>query len=370
MSHFTVINEDPGCAARRGVLTTAHGSVQTPAFMPVGTAGTVKGILPDQLRRTGTEIMLANTYHLMLRPGVDVVEKIGGLHRFTAWDRPILTDSGGYQVFSLNALTKVDDEGVDFASHIDGTRVRLNAEIATNIQNRLGADIIMAFDECTPFPAERPLLEKAVARTIAWARRCRAAHQKSDQLLFGIVQGGVDAELRRHCAEEVVRIGFDGYAIGGLSVGEGHEHMIATVARTAPLLPTAAPRYLMGVGTPADLIAAVRAGVDMFDCVLPTRNGRNAFAFTEPGPLRLRNSVHIDSVEPVESGCDCTCCRHFTRGSIRHFFNCGEMLGPILLSLHNLRFYQRLMRTIREQIEQGHFAAWAADAVEKYSTVR
>jgi len=370
MSHFTVSTEDPGCAARRGVLTTAHGTVQTPTFMPVGTAGAVKGILPDPLRQTGAEIILANTYHLMLRPGVDVVEKLGGLHRLTAWDGPILTDSGGYQVFSLNALTKIDDEGVEFASHVDGTRVRLNAETATDIQSRLGADVIMAFDECTPFPVEQAALEQAVARTIAWARRCRNAHRKPDQLLFGIVQGGVDAEMRRQCAAEIVRIGFDGYAIGGLSVGEGHEHMIGTVELTAPLLPATAPRYLMGVGTPADIIAAVRAGVDMFDCVLPTRNGRNAFAFTQHGPLRLRTSAHIDSTEPVESGCDCTCCRHFTRGAIRHFFNCGEMLGPILLSLHNLRFYQRLMQTIREQIERGRFAAWAADALEKYRTVR
>jgi len=370
MSHFDVIQKDPRCSARRGTLTTAHGTVQTPAFMPVGTAGAVKGIQPQQLQETGAEIMLANTYHLMLRPGVEVVEKLGGLHHFTAWDRPILTDSGGYQVFSLSALTQIDDEGVEFASHIDGARVHLNAETATRIQNRLGADIIMAFDECTPFPVEKAHLEKAVARTVAWARRSKAAHQRPEQLLFGIVQGGVDAEQRRRCAAEIVEIGFDGYAIGGLSVGEGHEHMIATVELTAPLLPAEAPRYLMGVGMPADLIAAVRAGVDMFDCVLPTRNGRNAFAFTDQGPLRLRNSAHIDSTEPVEPGCDCTCCRHFSRGAIRHFFNCGEMLGPILLSLHNLRFYQRLMRTIRRQIDQARFAAWADGALEKYSTVR
>ncbi len=328
--------------------------------MPVGTAGTIKGATPAQIKATGAGIVLANTYHLMLRPGADVVQRIGGLHRFMAWDRPILTDSGGYQVFSLSALTRIDDEGVEFASHVDGARVHLNAEIATDIQNKLGADIIMCFDECTPFPARPEQVQKAVERTIAWAQRCKEAHHRDGQLLFGIVQGGIDPELRSHCAEEIVRIGFDGYAIGGLSVGEGHDHMIRTVQHTAARLPADHPRYLMGVGMPIDIIAAVCAGVDMFDCVLPTRNGRNAFAFTRQGPLRLRNSVHIDSVEPIEDGCDCYACRHFTRGAIRHFFNCGEMLGPILLSLHNLRFYQRLMTEIRTRIEQGSFEAWAS----------
>ncbi|MDI9433849.1 MAG: tRNA guanosine(34) transglycosylase Tgt [Sedimentisphaerales bacterium] len=370
MPHFEVIASDPHCGARRGVLTTAHGAVQTPAFMPVGTAGTVKGLTPDQIEATGAAIILGNTYHLMLRPGVEVVERIGGLHRFTAWDRPILTDSGGYQVFSLSALTRIDDEGVEFASHVDGAKVHLNAEIATDIQNRLGADVIMCFDECTPFPAEPDRLEKAVARTVAWARRCRQAHRRDGQLLFGIVQGGIDLALRSHCAEEIVRIGFDGYAIGGLSVGEGHEHMVHTVEHTAALLPADRPRYLMGVGMPADIIAAVRAGVDMFDCVLPTRNGRNAFAFTRQGSRRLRNSAHIDSIEPIEAGCDCYACRHFTRGAIRHFFNCSEMLGPILLSLHNLRFYQRLLAEIRLQIERGTFDRWAAAELTRGDTVR
>jgi queuine tRNA-ribosyltransferase len=341
--------------------------------MPVGTAGAVKGILPCLLEETGTQIILANTYHLMFRPGVEAVERIGGLHRLMAWDHPILTDSGGYQVFSLSALTRIDDEGVEFSSHIDGARARLNAEIAIDIQSRLGADIIMCFDECTALPADQARLETTVRRTIEWAQRCRTAHrhwvetQNVASLLFGIVQGGTDPELRRRCAEQIVEIGFDGYAIGGLSVGEGHGNMVRTVEFTAPLLPADRPRYLMGVGMPVDILAAVRAGVDMFDCVLPTRNGRNAFAFTEQGPLRLRNSVHGDSTEPVESGCDCYGCRHFTRGAIRHFFNSGEMLGPILLSLHNLRFYQRLMASIREHIERGDFAAWAAGQVDRYS---
>ena len=374
MPCFQVLNTDPNCAARRGVLTTAHGTVPTPAFMPVGTGGAVKGIASEQLEATGAGIILANTYHLLLRPGVDVVERLGGLHSLMAWDRPILTDSGGYQVFSLSALTKIDEEGVEFASHIDGARIHLNAEIATEVQVRLGADIIMCFDECTPFPVEKTRLEQAVARTTQWAKRCKATHrplveaQKTASLLFGIVQGGIDAELRRRCAGQIVDIGFDGYAIGGLSVGEGHVEMARTVQHTVPALPADAPRYLMGVGMPVDILAAVMAGVDMFDCVLPTRNGRNAFAFTQRGPLRLRNSSHTDSTEPVEPGCDCYGCRHYTRGAIRHFFNSGEMLGPILLSIHNLRFYQRLMSDIRDHIERGDFADWAAREIEKYTT--
>jgi len=373
MSHFRTVTTDRHCSARRGVVDTAHGTIQTPAFMPVGTAGAVKGVVPCLLEETGTEIILANTYHLMLRPGVEAVERIGGLHRLMAWNHPILTDSGGYQVFSLSGLTRIDDEGVEFSSHIDGARVHLNAEMAIDIQSRLGADIIMCFDECTPFPVDPGRLETAVARTIEWAKRCKAAHrywvetQTTASLLFGIVQGGIDPELRRRCARQIVEIGFDGYAIGGLSVGEGHDSMVRTVELTAPLLPDDHPRYLMGVGMPVDILSAVRAGVDMFDCVLPTRNGRNAFAFTEQGPLRLRNSVHGDSTEPVERGCDCYGCRHFTRGAIKHFFNSGEMLGPILLSLHNLRFYQRLMSNIREHIERGDFAAWAAGQMNSYA---
>ena len=367
MSSFSVLKTDPHCAARRGVLTTAHGLVQTPAFMPVGTAGSVKGITPEQLHSAEVQIILANTYHLMLRPGAEVVREIGGLHRLMAWNGPILTDSGGYQVFSLGDLTRIDDEGVEFANHVDGARIRLNAETAIDIQNRLGADIIMCFDECTPFPVEPERLNKAVARTIQWAARSKAAHKRDDQLLFGIVQGGVDIDLRRHCAGKIVDIGFDGYAIGGLSVGEGHDLMAKTVSQVVPLLPADRPRYLMGVGMPADLLVAVGAGVDMFDCVLPTRNGRNAFAFTRQGPLRFRNSIHIRSTEPVEAECDCYACRHFTRGAIRHFFNCGEMLGPILLSLHNLRFFQRLMADMREHIELGDYAGWAAQEMRRWT---
>jgi len=366
MNSFDVLHTDPHSHARNGVLRTNHGEVETPVFMPVGTAGAVKGITPVQLKQTGTRIVLANTYHMLLRPGVEVVEKLGGLHKFMSWDRPILTDSGGYQVFSLSALTKIDDEGVEFASHVDGARFHLNSESAVEIQNRLGADIIMCFDQCTPYPCDRAQLEKAVTRTVAWAQRSKDAHRNAEQMLFGIVQGGVDLDLRRQCSGELVAMDFDGYAIGGLSVGEGHEHMVRTVNHCAPLLPEDRPRYLMGVGMPADIIAAVSAGVDMFDCVLPTRNGRNAYAFTEKGPLRMRNSQHAESEEPVEAGCDCYCCANFTRGAVRHFFNVGEMLGPILLSLHNLRFHQRLMARIRESISAGRFHEWAAEQLGRY----
>jgi queuine tRNA-ribosyltransferase len=364
MSNFEILHQDSGSAGRRGILSTAHGRIETPAFIPVGTAGAVKGISPQQLKETGADIVLANTYHLLVRPGVEIVEALGGLHKLMGWEGPILTDSGGYQVFSLSSLTKVDDEGVEFASHVDGAKIYLNAETATKIQNRLGADIIMCFDECTHFPCEQAQLEKAVERTIGWAQQCKQAHSNNNQMLFAIIQGGIDPDLRTQCAYELIKYDFDGYAIGGLSVGEEHEDMIKTVTHTAQVLPEDKPRYLMGVGTPRDIIAAVKSGVDMFDCVLPTRNGRNAFAFTENDPLRLRNNAHINDIRPVEVGCDCYCCRNFSRGTLRHFFNIREMLGPILVSLHNLRFYQRLMAQIRELIEKDEFAEWSAEQLK------
>ncbi|MEJ5259537.1 MAG: tRNA guanosine(34) transglycosylase Tgt [Anaerohalosphaeraceae bacterium] len=366
MRPFTVEAKDSQTAARCGQLRTEHGAVQTPAFMPVGTRGCVKGILPQQLRQTGAEIMLANTYHLLLRPGADVVESLGGLHRFSGWDGPILTDSGGYQIFSLSSLNRVDDDRVEFASHIDGSPVVLDAVIATQIQNRLGADIIMCFDECTPYPCPPDRLEKAVERTVRWAQWCRQAHQNPRQLLFGIVQGGTDLRLRRQCAEALVPMDFDGYAVGGLSVGEGHDALVQTTAFTAPLLPADRPRYLMGVGMPADIVAAVRAGIDMFDCVLPTRNGRNAFAFTENGPIRLRNSRWTQDSGPIEEDCPCPACQSFSKAAIRHFFNVGEMLGPILATLHNLTYYQRLMQTIRQRIRDGSFEAWSREFIERH----
>lgn len=346
--------------ARRGVLTTPHGRVDTPAFMPVGTAASVKGLTPDQLASTGSQIVLANTYHLFLRPGDDAVERLGGLHRFMAWPGAILTDSGGYQVFSLAQLRTIDDDGVSFRSHVDGAPLRIDAEASIRIQNRLGADIIMAFDECPPLPATPDDLQRAVRRTIAWAARCATAHRRPDQALYGIVQGGLDATLRKRCLDALRDIGFDGYALGGLSVGEKNDEMYAFLRVFAHLLPADRPRYLMGVGTPRDLIEAVRAGIDQFDCVLPTRNGRKGYAYTSHGVLRLRNSRHRTSDEPLDSACSCYCCRTFSRGYLRHLLAVGEQLGGTLVSLHNVAFYQGLMCRIRNAIETGSLVSWNA----------
>lgn len=366
MKSYELIKQDPKSRARRGRLLTAHGTVETPVFMPVGTRGCVKGITPTQLAGIGAQIVLANTYHMLLRPGPEVVEALGDLHGLMNWDGPILTDSGGYQVFSLSTLNRIGDDGVEFASHIDGAKIYLDAAIATQTQNRLGADIIMCFDECTPWPCPKPHLIKAVERTIRWAGQCKEAHANENQPLFGIVQGGVDLDLRSMCARELIPMNFDGYAIGGLSVGEGHDSMIRTVQHTTPLLPEDKARYLMGVGMPLDIVEAVRAGVDMFDCVLPTRNGRNAYAFTSNGPIRLRNSQYLTDTDPIEPGCPCDACRHFSKGTLRHFFNVGEMLGPIQVSIHNLTYYQRLMDEIRSQIEAGTYQAWADDFCQKH----
>jgi len=314
-------------------------------------------VTPKQLRATGAGIILANTYHLQLRPGPDVVHELGGLHTFIGWDGPILTDSGGYQVFSLAEINKITDEGVTFRSHIDGAMVRLDPRIATEIQNKLGADIIMAFDECPALPCEPGAIRRAVDRTIRWARECKVAHGNDKQTLFGIVQGGLDIDERARCTEALVDIGFDGYAIGGLSVGESHEEMVTVLNPTTPLLPADRPRYLMGVGLPRDIAAAVRAGVDMFDCVLPTRNGRNSQVFTATGTLKMRNEAHRVDSQPLEADCDCETCQRFSRGYIRHLFLAGEMLGPTLASIHNLRFYQRFMTRIRALIEQGRLGA-------------
>lgn len=365
MGCFEVIKTDSRSQARLGMLTTAHGAVRTPVFMPVGTRGAVKGITPAHLAETGSSIILANTYHMLIRPGVEIVESLGGLHTLMNWNGPILTDSGGFQVFSLSTLNRIGEDGVEFASHIDGARLYIDAKTATIAQNRLGADIIMCFDECTPNPCEPERLAKAVERTIRWAKQCKEAHGNPKQLLFGIVQGGLDLKLRQYCADNLITMDFDGYALGGLSVGESHEQMVETVNFTAPLLPQDKPRYLMGVGMPVDLVAAIRAGVDMFDCVLPTRNGRNAFAFTSNGPIRLRNTMYLRDTSPVEAECPCYCCRHFSKGTIRHFFNVGEMLGPILLSLHNIAYYQRLMNEVRQRIQDGTFADWSVDFITK-----
>jgi len=352
MFKFEVLARDRNTSARRGRLTTPHGTVDTPVFMPVGTRGAVKGILPDALAATGTRIVLANTYHLQLRPGADLIERLGGLHRFMGWPGPILTDSGGYQVFSLPELVEIDDGGVTFRSPVDGQVLRLDPRTATHIQNRLGADLIMCFDQCPPYPCTATEVSAAVERTVRWAAECRTAHQRPEhQWLFGINQGGVDETLRRRCAEALAEIDLPGCAIGGLSVGESHEQRIAIVHALCPLLPADRPRYLMGVGMPRDILAAVVCGVDMFDCVLPTRNGRNGYAFTATGALRLRNARHAADERPIESGCTCPACERFSRAYLRHLFMTGEMLGPILVSIHNLSFYQRFMGRLRDLIE-------------------
>lgn len=350
--------------ARRGRIVTPHGYVDTPAFMPVGTQAAVKGLVPELLRGTGTQIMLANTYHLLLRPGPDVIATLGGLQKCMHWEGAVLTDSGGFQVFSLADLRQIDDEGVAFQSHIDGSPIRLTPERSIAVQNQLGADIIMCFDECPALPAERGRVAAAVARTVAWARRCRAAHQNPAQALYGIGQGGLDVELRRQCLAELADIGFDGYAIGGLSVGEPPEAMHAILHEFADESPADRPRYLMGVGTPRDLVEAVAAGVDQFDCVMPTRNGRKGYAFTSTGPLRLRNACHKLSQEPLDPACDCYTCRRFSRGYLRHLIMVGEVLGGTLVSLHNIAFYQDWMQQMRSAIEAGGFAAWRRAALD------
>ena len=344
--------------ARCGVITTPHGEIDTPAFMPVGTRATVKGLTPAQVAATRTQVVLANTYHLLLRPGAETVAELGGLHRFMGWDGPILTDSGGFQVFSLAELRRLDDDGVEFRSHIDGALVRLTPEVSIEVQNALGADIIMAFDECPPLPAEPGVLRDAVRRTVAWAARSRAAHRRGEQALYGIVQGGLDVDLRAECLERLVEIGFDGYALGGLSVGEPPPEMWAFLRDFAWRLPADRPRYLMGVGMPADLANAVASGVDQFDCVLPTRNGRKGYAFTSVGTLRLRNARHRLSQEPLDPGCDCETCRNISRGYLRHLFMSGEVLGGSLVSAHNIRFFQDLMGQMRDAIASGTFMEW------------
>ncbi len=359
---FEVLRNDPRSRARLGRLRTPHGDVETPVFMPVGTRGSVKGLTPDQLREAGVAILLSNTYHLALRPGADVVATMGGLHRFMSWDGPLLTDSGGFQVFSLATLRSIDDAGVTFQSHIDGAVLRLDPAKAVEIQEQLGADIIMAFDQCPPLPAPPLVLQEAVDRTIRWAGACKAAQRRTDQALFGIVQGGLDADMRARCLDALVEIGFPGYAIGGLSVGERPEQTLELLKKFAWRMPEDRPRYLMGVGRPIDILHAVAAGIDMFDCVLPTRNGRNAFAFVDEGFVRLRNAKYKTDERPLEQDCPCATCRQFTRAYLRHLFLADEMLGPILVSLHNIAYYQRWMRRIREAMSAGTFERLVAES--------
>jgi queuine tRNA-ribosyltransferase len=355
---FQVLHTDG--AARRGQLSLAHGTVETPVFMPVGTQATVKGLTPSHLEDLGAQIILANTYHLALRPGDEVIAELGGLHRFMGWNKPILTDSGGFQIYSLALSRKIDDRAAAFRSHIDGSLLELSPEKAVAIQENLGADIAMCLDECAPFGTSPEYLREAVRRTIHWAERCRTAHTRTDQALFAIVQGGTDIALRRECAAALVALDFPGYALGGFSVGETAAQMVAALPFCSELLPPNRPRYLMGVGRPQDILEAVAAGIDMFDCVLPTRNGRNASAFTMEGSLRLRNARFKRDPAPIESRCSCYTCRHFSRAYIHHLFLAGEMLGPTLLSLHNVAFYCRMMADVREAIQDQRLAEYRA----------
>lgn len=344
--------------ARTGVMRFPRGEVPTPAFMPVGTYGSVKGLNPHQVEETGAHILLGNTFHLMLRPGTEVINRHGDLHEFMGWSRPILTDSGGFQVFSLGDMRRISEQGVEFRSPVDGAKIFLGPEQAIEVQHRLGADIIMAFDECTPYPATPEQARQSMELSMRWARRCHEAHGEHDAALFGIVQGSMYTDQRDESLAALVEMGFAGYAIGGLSVGEPKDEMRATVEHCAPRLPAATPRYLMGVGTPEDIVHAVSHGIDMFDCVMPTRNARNAHLFTSQGLLRLRNARYRDDTGPLDPDCDCYTCRHFSRAYLHHLDKCKEILGSQLNSIHNLHFYQTLMRGLREAIEQGRLSAF------------
>ena len=349
-----------------------RGEIRTPAFMPVGTAATVKAMKPEDVRRTGADIILGNTYHLMLRPGAERMAKLGGLHNFMNWDRPILTDSGGYQVMSLSELRKLSEEGVEFRSHIDGSKHMLTPERSMEIQRLLGSDIVMAFDECPRIDQPRDVIARSMELSMRWASRSRAAFDAGEEhaagaALFGIQQGALDEELRRQSAEALIEIGFDGYAVGGLAVGEGQEAMFATLDFSVDMLPADRPRYLMGVGKPDDLVGAVERGIDMFDCVLPTRSGRNGQAFTWNGPRNLRNARFAEDMAPLEQDCPCSACSSYSRAYLHHLVKSGEILGAMLLTEHNLTFYQQLMQAMREAIGEGRFGAFAAEFRRNYA---
>lgn len=346
-------------AARRGALSFPRGEVQTPAFMPVGTYGTVKGMTPTQIKATGAEIILGNTFHLMLRPGTEIIRKHGDLHDFMGWDKPILTDSGGFQVFSLGDMRKISEEGVNFRSPVDGAKVFLGPEEAIRVQHDLGSDIIMIFDECTPYPATVQEAEKSMQLSLRWAIRCKEAHGDHPSALFGIVQGGMHTDLRQQSLDALVGMQFDGYAIGGLSVGEPKEDMIRVLDYVGHRMPADKPRYLMGVGTPTDIVDAVARGIDMFDCVMPTRNARNAHIFTSQGLLKLRNARFKDDTRPLDPACSCYTCQNFSRAYLHHLDKCKEILGAQLNTIHNLHYYQHLMQGLRQAIEQGRFTAFA-----------
>ncbi len=361
MSEFSFKVHASDGAARTGVVQTAHGEIRTPAFMPVGTAATVKAMLPESVRATGADILLGNTYHLMLRPGAERVERLGGLHRFMNWDGPILTDSGGFQVMSLTELRKMTEDGVEFASHIDGSRHMLSPETSMEIQRRLGSDITMAFDECTPFPADQAVAAESMRRSMRWARRSREAFvERPGHALFGIQQGSVHRDLRAESAEALTAIGFHGYAIGGLAVGEGQAAMFGVLDYAPGQLPDDRPRYLMGVGKPDDIVGAVVRGVDMFDCVLPTRSGRTGQAFTRRGAVNIDNARHRDDPRPLDEHCLCPACQGYSRAYLHHVFRAGEILSSMLLTWHNLHYYQQLMAGLRNAIAAGRLGEFVA----------
>ncbi len=362
---FELLARDAGTAARRGRITTTRSVIETPVFMPVGTAATVKALTQDMLEALDARIILANTYHLFLRPGHEVIRELGGLHRFMSWPRSILTDSGGYQVFSLGELRTISEEGVTFRSHLDGARLLLSPEVSMEVQIALGSDIVMAFDECPPYPASPEQVRHSLELTERWARRCRTYFDtyanRERQSLFGIVQGGVYPELRARSLEGLLEIGFEGYAIGGLSVGEEKQLMYDTTEFIAPRLPADKPRYLMGVGTPADLVESVARGVDMFDCVMPTRHARNGTVFTTTGRLNLRNARYVRDEQPLDPDCTCAVCRRYSRAYLAHLMRTGEILASILATYHNVHHYLDLMRQIRHALEQGEFGRFRAE---------
>ncbi len=366
MFEYRLIAQDPETGARAGELVTPHGVIPTPVFMPVGTQAAVKAMSPDELRTIDAKIILSNTYHLFLRPGADLVAQAGGLHRFMNWDRPILTDSGGFQVFSLAGINKIQDDGVEFQSHLDGTKYFMTPELATETQEKLGSDIAMCFDQCLKLPCTRQGAEAAVARTLRWAERCKASHRREDQALFGIVQGGLYDDLRASCAEELAAMDFPGYGIGGLSVGESHEEMYRCLDELMPHMPAHKPRYLMGVGHPANLIEGIARGIDMFDCVLPTRNGRTGTIFTREGKINIKNLCYADDFSPLDSQCDCYACRNFTRAYIRHLYKAGEILAVRLLSWHNIHFLVHLVAGARKAIVEGRFPQYRREFMTTY----
>lgn len=366
MFEYRLIAQDPETGARAGEFVTPHGVIPTPVFMPVGTQASVKAMSPDELKQIDAKIILSNTYHLFLRPGAELIARAGGLHRFMNWDRPILTDSGGFQVFSLAGINKIKEDGVEFQSHLDGTKYFMTPELATQVQEKLGSDIAMCFDQCVKPPCTREQAEPAVERTLRWAQRCRETHKREDQALFGIVQGGLFDDLRALCADRLAAMDFPGYAIGGLSVGESHAEMYRCLDRLMPHMPENKPRYLMGVGHPANIIEGIARGVDMFDCVLPTRNGRTGTIFTRTGKINIKNQCYSDDFTPLDPDCSCYACRNFTRAYIRHLYKSGEILAVRLLSWHNIHFLVHLAAGARQAIIEGRFPEYRREFMKNY----